>query len=82
MPVPSLGSLPHTWARTCFYASPLLAQDGDVNALYSFYNTANKNVAELCNHQRATPPAHAIAMEKFDEKVAALKLEMKVRVGL
>ena len=26
-------------------------------ALYEYYNIANKNVAELCNHQKArTPP--------------------------
>ena len=29
-----------------------------VVALFNYYNIANKNVAELCNHQRATPPSH------------------------
>ena len=33
-------------------------KEGHVNALFNYYNIANKNVAELCNHQRATPPSH------------------------
>ena len=37
------------------------AAEGDVVALMAYYNIANKNVAELCNHQRATPASHANA---------------------
>jgi len=46
-------------------------------ALYEYYNIANKNVAELCNHQKAASPAHDAAMEKLREKVATMELELK-----
>jgi len=46
-------------------------------ALYEYYNIANKNVAELCNHQKAASPAHDAAMEKMREKVATMELELK-----
>ncbi|KAL3902531.1 MAG: hypothetical protein SGPRY_012032 [Prymnesium sp.] len=44
-------------------------KEGDVNALYNFYQIANKNVAELCNHQKATPASHGVALAKMDEKI-------------
>jgi len=46
-------------------------------ALYDWYNTANKNVAELCNHQKAASPAHEAAMVKMNEKIEALEEELK-----
>lgn len=52
-------------------------QEGDVNALMAYYNVANKNVAELCNHQRATPASHANAIGKMDEKIEAVKEELR-----
>ena len=54
------------------------AAEGDVVALMAYYNIANKNVAELCNHQRATPASHANAIAKMDEKIETLKAELKV----
>jgi len=53
------------------------AAEGDVVALMAYYNIANKNVAELCNHQRATPASHANAIAKMDEKIETLKAELK-----
>eukprot|EP00962_Isochrysis_galbana_P017682 scaffold5083_cov39-Isochrysis_galbana.AAC.1 len=43
----------------------------------AYYNVANKNVAELCNHQRATPASHANAIAKMDEKIETVKAELK-----
>eukprot|EP00967_Tisochrysis_lutea_P133502 scaffold234439_cov29-Tisochrysis_lutea.AAC.2 len=43
----------------------------------AYYNLANKNVAELCNHQRATPASHANAIAKMDEKIEVIKKELK-----
>jgi hypothetical protein len=42
------------------------------------YNRANKEVAILCNHQRSVPKAHANQMEKLQEKLQALRDELKV----
>jgi len=50
-------------------------KEGDVNALYNYYQIANKNVAELCNHQKATPASHGGALAKMDEKIAKIKEE-------
>jgi len=52
-------------------------KEGDINALFNYYNIANKNVAELCNHQRATPASHQAVIARFDEKIDKVKLEMK-----
>jgi len=46
-------------------------------ALYEYYNIANKNVAELCNHQKAASPAHEAGMAKMKEKVDTMGLELK-----
>jgi DNA topoisomerase-1 len=51
-------------------------KEGDINALYNYYQIANKNVAELCNHQRATPASHAASLVKMDEKIAAVRAEV------
>jgi DNA topoisomerase-1 len=48
-------------------------KEGDVNALHNYYTLANKNVAELCNHQKAASAAHGAAMDKMDEKIAAVR---------
>ncbi|KAL1529831.1 hypothetical protein AB1Y20_000763 [Prymnesium parvum] len=50
-------------------------KEGDVNALYNYYQIANKNVAELCNHQKATPASHGAALAKMDEKIAKVTAE-------
>ena len=46
-------------------------------AMVAWYNTANKNVAELCNHQKAASPQHEAAMQKMNDKIDALELELK-----
>jgi hypothetical protein len=51
-------------------------KQGRVDAYYHYYNIANKNVAELCNHQRATPASHNAALEKMDEKINKVKQEL------
>lgn len=35
------------------------------------YNRANREVAVLCNHQRAAPKNHAEQMDKIDDKIMA-----------
>lgn len=45
----------------------------DLNAKLVFYNQQNKEVAILCNHQRALPKAHGSQMEKMDRKVSETK---------
>ncbi|EFN52427.1 hypothetical protein CHLNCDRAFT_36846 [Chlorella variabilis] len=41
------------------------------------YNRANKEVAILCNHQRSVPKAHENQMEKLQEKLDAVRQEVK-----
>lgn len=43
--------------------------DADDNEKIVFYNQQNKEVAILCNHQRALPKAHGTQMEKMDKKI-------------
>eukprot|EP01133_Synstelium_polycarpum_P015083 gene15083-17856_t len=38
-----------------------------------YYTRANREVAILCNHQRAPPKSHGQAMEKIDVKIQELK---------
>lgn len=42
------------------------------------YDRCNKEVAILCNHQRATPKTHDAAMDKLREKISDLKKELSV----
>jgi len=53
------------------------AKEGDVNALCSYYAIANKNVAILCNHQKAASASHGTMMAKMDEKIAKIQQELK-----
>ncbi|KAK0195611.1 DNA topoisomerase I [Armillaria mellea] len=47
------------------------------------YNHANRQVAILCNHQRAAPKTHDQSMEKMKYKYRSLKYErMKIRHAL
>lgn len=41
----------------------------DLNNKIVFYNQQNKEVAILCNHQRALPKAHGTQMEKMDKRL-------------
>lgn len=45
-------------------------EGADLNEKIVFYNQQNKEVAILCNHQRALPKAHGTQMEKMDRKVS------------
>lgn len=57
----------------------LLAEDSaaeTVEAKKAEYDRANKEVAILCNHQRSVPKGHTAAMEKMQEKMAALQTEL------
>ena len=47
----------------------------DISAKVLAYNRANREVAILCNHQRAVPKTHSQAMERMREKVLALKYQ-------
>lgn len=42
----------------------------DLNEKIVFYNQQNKEVAILCNHQRALPKSHGVQMEKMDKKLS------------
>ncbi|KAJ3384140.1 DNA topoisomerase 1 [Entophlyctis sp. JEL0112] len=39
------------------------------------YNRANRQVAILCNHQRAVPKGHSVSMGKMQDKTLGLKYE-------
>merc|ERR1719174_1472687 len=45
--------------------------------LVQFYNDANRQVAVLCNHQRAVAKTHEASMEKMNEKVNAVKEQLR-----
>ncbi|KAL6768009.1 DNA topoisomerase 1 [Auxenochlorella protothecoides] len=47
-----------------------------VEAKKAAYDTANKEVAVLCNHQRAVPKGHVGQMEKLTAKMEALHAEL------
>lgn len=49
-----------------------------VDARKAAYDRANKEVAILCNHQRAIPKAHEGQMEKLASKMKELHAELKV----
>ena len=42
------------------------------------YNRANREVAVLCNHQRAAPKTFDAQMARMDEKIEAKKEAIKV----
>jgi len=46
--------------------------DGTVNEKVLAYNRANREVAVLCNHQRAVTKGHAGQMSKLKEKVSLI----------
>jgi len=53
-----------------------LRQEGRETALFNFYSTANKRVAELCNHQRAAPKNFDEQMARVDERIAKVQAEL------
>ncbi|GJJ70302.1 DNA topoisomerase I [Entomortierella parvispora] len=53
----------------------LTPADGTVAEKLLAYNRANREVAILCNHQRAVSKGHAGQMEKIQDKIRALKYQ-------
>lgn len=49
--------------------------EASVPDLVLSYNRANRQVAILCNHQRAVPKTHAKSMERLSEKISAMKYQ-------
>jgi DNA topoisomerase-1 len=45
--------------------------------LVKFYNDANRQVAILCNHQKAASKGHEAAMEKMEEQKSKLETQVK-----
>ena len=52
-------------------------REGDVIALCNYYTLANKQVAILCNHQKAGSASHAEQIAKMDAQLEALTAELK-----
>lgn len=48
-----------------------------VNEKFLSYNRANRQVAILCNHQRAVPKTHEKSMENLETKINDKKKELK-----
>ncbi|MCL7034345.1 hypothetical protein MKW94_017628 [Papaver nudicaule] len=46
---------------------------GNLDEKIGVYERANKQVAELCNHQRTESKSHPVQMLKLNEKIVALK---------
>ncbi|KAM5569152.1 hypothetical protein ABKV19_016589 [Rosa sericea] len=51
--------------------------EGDVLKKKVFYDTANKKVAIICNHQRAVSKSHESQMDKLKEKLSDLQGVLK-----
>lgn len=47
----------------------------NVNEFMLAYNRANRQVAVLCNHQRAVPKTHDKSMERLEEKILSIRYE-------
>ena len=61
--------------------APALTAAGDaarVDALKAEYDRANKEVAVLCNHQRAVARTHGAQMDKIYDKLSALRDELRL----
>ncbi|KAK8937357.1 DNA topoisomerase 1 [Platanthera zijinensis] len=50
-------------------------QDGNVLEKVAVYQIANKEVAIICNHQRAVSKSHEAQMSKLDDKINELKAQ-------
>ncbi|VDN56701.1 unnamed protein product [Dracunculus medinensis] len=55
----------------------LTKEDSSVQEYLLSYNRANRQVAILCNHQRAVPKSHEKSMENLAGKIKAKKAEVK-----
>ncbi len=52
--------------------------EGTIPDLVLAYNRANRQVAVLCNHQRAVPKTHEKSMEKLTDKLLMAKYQRKL----
>ncbi|KAI4322011.1 hypothetical protein L6164_021737 [Bauhinia variegata] len=52
-------------------------KDGDVGDKIGVYQTANKEVAIICNHQRSVSKSHSAQMSRLNEKIDELKGVLK-----
>ncbi|XP_028804027.1 DNA topoisomerase 1 alpha-like [Neltuma alba] len=52
-------------------------KDGDVAEKIGVYQTANKEVAIICNHQRSVSKSHTAQMSRLTEKIAELQGVLK-----
>merc|ERR1712018_183796 len=55
----------------------LTNEDDNVTHKMLSYNRANRQVAILCNHQRAVPKTHEKSMENLENKIQAKKDAVK-----
>ncbi|CAI4226827.1 unnamed protein product [Auanema sp. JU1783] len=55
----------------------LTNKDDNVHQKMLSYNRANRQVAILCNHQRAVPKTHEKSMENLENKIKDKKAELK-----
>ena len=53
--------------------------DGTVEVKMLAYNRANREVAVLCNHQRAAPKNHGEQMEKMDDALKEIEKQLKAK---
>ena len=51
----------------------------DVNGKKAFYDTANKEVAIMCNHQKGVNKSHDAQMGKIHEKVKDVEVRCRSR---
>lgn len=51
----------------------IIPNEGTINEKIVRYNAANRQVAILCNHQKAIGKTHDAAMEKIDDRINVLK---------
>src|SRR5271170_1500887 len=58
----------------------LTPKNGSVVDKFAAYTEANRQVAILCNHKRAVPKTHDVAIGKIEDQVRALKYQkMRIR---
>src|SRR5436305_1526368 len=58
----------------------LTPKDGAIVDKFAAYTEANRQVAILCNHKRAIPKTHDLAIGKMEDQVRALKYQkMRIR---
>ncbi|KAG8469576.1 hypothetical protein KFE25_006031 [Diacronema lutheri] len=54
-----------------------IAKEGRETALHNFYSVANKEVAELCNHQRAAPKNFDEQLARIEERIDKVRDELR-----